>query len=218
MTAVCFVPLEPCNARRCRLVIAAAKSDRALECDLSSNLSCQPVLNCLVWLKRRGKELPNLAKHQTLVSTWGRFVLGAFVFAWLNVAAQPCLMAMEMSVEPAIAPAHMDHGSQHVDHGSDHTVDMSEGCGHCPPTGTAAHQGDCMTMQATDCTELPQSNVEARPLKVQLKDIPGLFAMPNAPPRIAYQAMAPLRMPQQCARLKFTDSPPLNIRYCVFLK
>ena len=58
-----------------------------------------------------------VAKYQTLVTTWGRFVLGAFVFAWLNVAAQPCLMAMEMAAEPDRMSIHGGHGGHQAETG-----------------------------------------------------------------------------------------------------
>jgi hypothetical protein len=180
-------------------------------------VSCQRRLNCLVCLEWKGKKLLKSAKNQTLVTIWGRFVLGAFVFAWLNVAAQPCLMAMQMPAEPEMA-AHTDHGTHHVDQHSGHAANAAEDCGHCPPSGSAAHQNECATMQAADCTELPQSNFDARSLKLELKDAPGMFAVAQAPPQAVIPRLARLVTPHNCARLKFTDSPPLNLRYCVFLK
>jgi len=156
-------------------------------------------------------------KNQTLVTTWGRFVLAAFVFAWMNVAAQPCLMAMEMSAEPEMT-APMDHGAHNVDQHAAHAENAVEDCGHCPPSGSAAHQNECATMQATDCTELPQSNIDARSLKAEFKDVPGTFAVAQAPPLAKIFRSSLLVMPRNCARLKFTASPPLNLRYCVFLK
>jgi len=154
------------------------------------------------------------AKNQTLVTIWGRLVLGAFVFAWLNVAAQPCLMAMDMTVEPDMAPAHAGHGMHQDDHDA---VDAGD-CGHCPPSGAGNHQGTCATMQATDCSKLPISNLDARQLKFELKDVPGMFALSQAPPQTILAGRKSVPAPRTCERLRFSHSPPLNLRYCVFLK
>jgi hypothetical protein len=162
--------------------------------------------------------LTKSAKNQTLVTTWGRFVLGAFVFAWLNVAAQPCLIAMEMSAEPEMASMQMEHGDHHRSPASEQDVDLDHGCGHCPLSGSAANQSQCATMQAVDCTDLPQSNIDVRSLKSDFKDSPGAIAVAQSPPRAAIPRTIRLVTPHTCARLKFTDSPPLNLRYCVFLK
>jgi hypothetical protein len=162
--------------------------------------------------------LTKSAKKQTLVTSWGRFVLGAFVFAWLNVAAQPCLMAMEMSAEPAAMSHHDGHDSHHSEAMAAHGQDAGHDCGHCSTGGTGAHQGSCAGMQASDCTELPESNIEIRPLKLQLKDAPGMFALSQAPPPTTFIRFTSPVLRPSCARLKFTDSPPLNLRYCVFLK
>ena len=158
------------------------------------------------------------AKNQALVTTWGRFILGAFVFAWLNVAAQPCLMAMDMSAAPEMASTQMEHGDHHGGPASDQDVDLAHGCGHCPPSGSAAHQNDCATMQAADCTDLPDSNIEVRPVKFQPKDAPAMFALSQAPPPTAFTRFTSPVARQISARLKFTDSPSLNLRFCVFLK
>lgn len=157
-------------------------------------------------------------KKQTLVTTWGRFVLAAFVFAWLNVAAQPCLIAMEMPAEPGMASMQMEHGNHHGSPDSDQDFDLAQDCGHCPSSGSVAHQSDCASMMAADCTELPQSNIDVRSLKTECKDSPDTFAVAQVPPpTVIHRPNHPV-MPHTCARLKFTDSPPLNLRHCVFLK
>ena len=162
--------------------------------------------------------LTKSAKNQTLATSWGRFVLGAFVFAWLNVAAQPCLMAMEMSAEPAAMSHHDGHGLHQPEAESMHGQDAGHNCGHCSTSGAGAHQSSCAGMQAADCTDLPESNIDIRPVKLQLKDAPGMFALSQAPPPTAFVRITSTVVRQSCARLKFTDSPPLNLRYCVFLK
>jgi len=162
--------------------------------------------------------LTKRAKNQTLVTSWGRFVLGAFVFAWLNVAAQPCLMALEMGASADLMPMHAEAGSPHVDHDADHGTGAENDCGHCSPSSAGAHQSTCATMQASDCTDLPDSNVDGRSIKLQLKDVPGTFAVSQAPPQVISIRPVSSMAPHSCTRLRFTDSPPLNLRYCVFLK
>lgn len=163
-------------------------------------------------------KLTTSAKNQTLVTTWGRFVLNAFVFAWLNVAVQPCLMAMEMSTESEVISAHDGHGIHQVETDSTHGDVAGHDCGHCSTTGAGAHQGSCAGMQSADCTDLPDSNIEIRPVKFEPKDVPGLFAISQAPPPTTFTKFTLPVARQSSARLKFTDSPPLNLRYCVFLK
>ena len=63
--------------------------------------------------------LTQLAKYQAHMTTWRRFVLGVFVFAWLNVAAQPCAMAMELSPGKEIN-AELSGSADH----SQHTITM----------------------------------------------------------------------------------------------
>jgi hypothetical protein len=142
----------------------------------------------------------------------------AFVFAWLNVAAQPCLIAMDMTAETERVSMPMEHGDHHGSHVSAEDAELAHDCGHCPPSGSAAHQSNCATMQATDCTELPQSNIDVRSQKTEFNDTSGTFAVAQAPPKVEIPRSSRLAMARTCARLKFTDSPPLNLRYCVFLK
>lgn len=156
------------------------------------------------------------ANNQALMTTWGRFVLGAFVFAWLNVAAQPCMMPMEMASEPEVTPAHAGHGMHQVANDESHGDDG--GCGFCPPIGTGNHQSACATMQAADCGDMSDANVDTRQLKFKFKDAPGMFAISQAPPQAISFRPTSSSPPPSCVRLRFTDGPSLNLRHCVFLK
>ncbi len=49
--------------------------------------------------------MKQVAINHYKINALGRFVLSVFVIAWLNLAAQPCLMAMEPAPEPAAAQA-----------------------------------------------------------------------------------------------------------------
>jgi hypothetical protein len=136
------------------------------------------------------------------------------VFAWLNVAAQPCLMAMDMTVEPEMTVGHAGHGM----HTDDPDTMGAGDCGHCPPSGAGIHQGTCATMLAADCSELPVSNLDVRQLKFELKDAPGTFVLSHAPPQTTLARSKSVPAPRTSERLRFSQSPPLNLRYCVFLK
>jgi len=160
--------------------------------------------------------LTQLAKYQAHMTTWRRFVLGVFVFAWLNVAAQPCAMAMGLSPGKQINTefsGSADHG-QHTNHhvGGSDTAD----CGHCPPGG-GDHSKHCSTSAVASCEDVPIPNSESRHTKLKLEDlshIPLLSAMPVR--QLLVPAAGPLRF-VAVDRLKHTSEPPLNIRYCVYL-
>ena len=137
-----------------------------------------------------------------------------FVLAWLNIATQPCLMAMEMT--PEVTPAHEPAAhSGHAGHMSDETG--SADCGHCPPAMND-HEVLCETGLAAGCEIFPGYNVDGRQFKQQLKDIPP----PLLPSAIGcspgFSIPVTLGSPQDLKRLKFADDPPLIIRHCVFLK
>lgn len=161
--------------------------------------------------------LAKSVKNQTFVTNRGRFVLGAFVFAWLTAAAQPCLMAMEMVAEPAEALAQPGHDMHHASDEASHH-DASRDCGHCPPIGEVSGQSTCVTIQVADCDNLSGANVDARQLKFKLKDVPGMFAIPQAPPQAISFRPTSASAPPTGVRYRFCDGPSLNLRFCVFLK
>jgi len=156
-------------------------------------------------------------KKQTLITAWGRFVLGVFVFAWLNATAQPCLMAMNLPAQADAMSSHVMHGMDQVEQrANDHAV-ANKRCAHCPPTGTMNHESLCATLQAADCDDLPQSTIDARQDKLKLKDVPGLFAIAHAPPvpLVPPLPIAPRQPYEKC--LHFRAGPSLSILNCVFL-
>lgn len=144
----------------------------------------------------------------------GRFVLGMLLVAWLSIAAQPCLMAMEPAADTSLASEQKVH-SEHNGHAS-HARDLPD-CGHCPSlTGDQAVQ--CVTGSASDCGLLPGYNVDGRHFEKQAKDVsPPLTLFTLDDPVDCSMAVAP-PLPRDVRRLKFTVDPPLNIRHCVFLK
>lgn len=142
-----------------------------------------------------------------------RIVVGMLLLAWLNIAAQPCLMAMEMA--PDASPAseltvHSEH-SEHVSHGAD-----APDCGHCPPVAYD-HALQCASGAASDCEIFPGYNVDGRHFDKQAKDVspqPAIIALAGT----VDHSRAVASLPHDVKRLKFAGDPPLNLRHCVFLK
>ena len=155
-----------------------------------------------------------LGKNRLQTGAWGRFVLSMFVLAWLNIATQPCLMAMEMVPDAPLAPAHAVH-SEHAGHMAD--ASASDDCDHCPPA--IDHQEIlCETGSASDCEIFPGYNVDGRQFKPQPKDVFPPIALLTIRSTPACSAPVTLFPPHDNKRLKFAGDPPLNIRHCVFLK
>ena len=155
-----------------------------------------------------------LGKNRLQTGAWGRFVLSVFVLAWLNIATQPCLMAMEMAPNVSLASEHAAH-SGHGEHMSDEAA--STDCGHCP-TGISEQEVLCETGSASDCEIFPGYNVDGRQFKQLLKDIPPSPALPALKSELDFSKPVTLFPPHDNKRLKFAGDPPLNIRHCVFLK
>ncbi len=153
-------------------------------------------------------------KNRLQTGTWGRFVLSMFVLAWLNIAAQPCLMAMEMAPETLQASELAVH-SRDAEHMGD--APASADCDHCPPS--VDHQEIlCATGSASDCEIFPSCNVDGRQFKLQLKDVSAPVALSTIQSTQAYSVPVTPFPPRDNKRLKFAGDPPLNIRHCVFLK
>ena len=145
------------------------------------------------------------ATNHRKINALGRFILSVFVVAWLNLAVQPCLMAMELA--PAPATAHSAHAS-HSD---------SHDCGHCPPAIGHEHQ-TCASCAASVCEGTPDSNYDARNQLSKLKDISTYVAIAEPLLRVESDLRKDLVQPSYCADLSWPGEPPLNLRYCVFLK
>lgn len=147
-------------------------------------------------------------------SAWGRFVLALLVLGWLNIAAQPCLMAMETAPEKLQVSEPAAH-SGHAGHIADATAAFD--CDHCPP-GVDHQKVLCETGSAADCEIFAGYEVDGRQFKPQLKDVSPPLAMSTIERTLDYSAPVRLFPPHDNKRLKFAGDPPLNIRHCVFLK
>lgn len=153
-------------------------------------------------------------KNRLQTSGWGRFVLSMLVLAWLNIAAQPCLMAMETVPDAPLAAEHAAPAG-HAGHLADATE--STDCGHCPP-GAERHAALCGTGSTADCEVFPGYNVDGRQFKLQLKDVSLQLTLPIVENTLEF-ATPEMSLPlHDNKRLKFAGDPPLNIRHCVFLK
>jgi hypothetical protein len=153
-------------------------------------------------------------KNRLQTSAWGRFFLSLLVLAWLNIATQPCLMAMEMAPETSMAAEHAVH-SGNAGHIADATA--ATDCDHCPPS--ADHQAVlCETGSASNCEIFPGYNVDGRQFKQQLKDVSPPLALSTIESTLDFSVPISLFPPHDNKRLKFAGDPPLNIRHCVFLK
>lgn len=127
--------------------------------------------------------------------------------AWLNLAAQPCLMAMEQAPEPATATAHMAHAG-HSD---------SHHCDHCPPAMDQNYEA-CVSSAASACGVTPDYNNDARNKLPELKDIPTYVAIADLLPLVEFEFQKDFVQPPDQAGLHFPGGPSLNVRYCVYLK
>lgn len=132
---------------------------------------------------------------------WSRRVLGIFVVVWLNLALQPCAMALG---------GEMDHD-----------------CPHCPPSHEQQHDGHDTASNDMQCATdaaaysvLDEFNYDGRLATLKLKDtsndLPVAIVsvaelVPNVQPtRVAIPC--PTRRPPPGSRT------PLNVLYCVYLK
>ena len=141
-------------------------------------------------------------------------MLGMLLFAWFNIAAQPCLMAMESAPDTSLASEHTVH-SEHTEHNS-HSDDLLD-CGHCPPV-TGGQKVLCETGSASDCEVFPGYNMDGRHFQAKLKDVSPPLSSCTLDSANDFSIPASVLLPLDNKQLKFTGAPPLNIRHCVFLK
>jgi hypothetical protein len=121
-------------------------------------------------------------------NSWARSASGLVLVAWLNLALQPCVMAMEL--------------------------DTNQDCRHCPTEVSHDHNHN----QATDCSYVDSYNYDGRSTEPKPNDLPqdapivvvdifDLFAS-DFPPKVS------VRTERSVAHL---GEPPLSILYCVYL-
>ena len=141
-----------------------------------------------------------------------RIVLGVLALSWLNVAAQPCLMAMGLDSsnlpEHSVYTVHSEHHSAAV-----HSPD----CSHCPPV-SEQQQAPCETASASDCELSSGLSVDGRQFEQKAKDISPTFALSAPPASIGSSDAGGFLPAYEVSWLKFAGDPPRNLLFCVFLK
>jgi hypothetical protein len=140
----------------------------------------------------------------------GRFFLGVFMVAWLNLAVQPCVIAMESIPEPDVVSAQSVH-EDHANHAADHN------CDHCPPV-LSVHANTCASAVTSDCGSIAEYNYEGRNASAKLKDLPPDTGIAIPANSIDFNVPDFSPPPLNCAAPDFSGEPSLNIRFCVFLK
>lgn len=140
-----------------------------------------------------------------------RGILSVFVVAWLNLAMQPCAMALGDRDEHDCArcpPAHDAGQSDHAMHGS-----------HMAAEEAAAVEMPC-AIAATDCSLLDELNHDGRVVKLDVNNPADYALVGIAPPIDPELDLRPAenlgwhsgRSPPP------SSSVPLNVYYCVYLK
>jgi hypothetical protein len=129
--------------------------------------------------------------------------MGFFAVVWLNLALQPCAVALEGNEECPHCPTEMDH------RGMSHHGDSHDSAGSDAPCATSG----------SDCMLVDDYNHD-RGGYVKLKDAPN-----NAPVAVADTNVVPSNVSRTMLpivnRHTFAApgaAPPLNVLYCVYLK
>lgn len=130
---------------------------------------------------------------------WNRRVLGLFAAVWLNLAIQPCAMALEQEHDcPHCPPAHEHEMAMH--HGS----------------AEAKAKPPCASMQA-QCGELDDFSVDGRSGQLKAKDVVDLTAiLSHEYTELADQSLWLARGSTDPPDDPF-GSPPLHVLHCVYL-
>ena len=168
-------------------------------------------LCCIVSLANREYGLKSNSDNRRARTSRMRSIMSVVVIAWLNLALQPCAMAlggMEEHDCPRCPPSHEDARADHAMHN-----------GHAAEKEAKAGDMPCSTA-ATDCTLLDELNYDGRTVKLELNDAPNESPVAIAPPF----AFEPKLKPIEYLGWHSTRSPPppasvpLDVYYCVYLK
>ena len=151
---------------------------------------------------RGDNDLSLLANIRQRQQTWARRALGLFVAVWLNLALQPCAMALESM--------------------------QDNDCPHCPPAQTHEHEGMHESMgdempcagAAADCSFSEDLNHDGRSDQLKLKDahIDSPIAISSTELALPYANPVDFRPRPRYASVHTGAPPPLNVLHCVYLK
>ena len=147
----------------------------------------------------------SLATFKQRQTPWARSVLGLFVVVWLNLALQPCAMAMDGDDDhdcPHCPPGHTQKHDRH-------DMASSEAAGHDMPCATGA----------ADCNALDDYIYGGRSAQLKVKDgpsdplvalLPAPLFLANAQDNLVAYVPPDINHPPGA-------SVPLNILSCVYL-
>ena len=149
---------------------------------------------------RKDKGLISKANSAARRRRPGLRVCGLFAAVWLNLALQPCAMAMEADLDcPHCPPQHEQHMAGHAGH------------------AVEAQKAPCDSLD-TDCCDLDDVSVDGRAGQAKLKE------MGEAPVAITVVVASPaVRVPKSACPATgpprwAADSPPIHVLNCVYLK
>lgn len=142
---------------------------------------------------------------------WRRVVATVLVLSWVNVSAQPCLMALDPAPDSTVVTEH----SGHAGHAAPDHDTMP--CDHCPPAGDTAGVL-CANGINSSCGESPDFSTKTRKADFQFKGDDFGSALPSLPEPSANRDAATHGVVADTGLLKNRSGPTLSIRYCVFLK
>jgi len=160
--------------------------------------------------------LSYLSRKQSLISRWGRLLLGLFVFGWINAVAQPCLMTTQSAAATGASAdtAHAAHG-HHAD--AEDEFPASGDCGHCPGGAGPGCEG-LAEAAATHCDQPSDVLTDGRQKLPDPRDLPDDLPLACADPPFYEQLLIPPPSLLPDAELPLPAGTPLTIRFCVFLK
>jgi hypothetical protein len=149
---------------------------------------------------RKDKGLINKANSAVSGRSLGQRALGLFAAVWLNLALQPCAMAMEG-----------DHDCPHCPPAREH--EMAGHHGHA----VQAEKARCASLDSA-CGELDDASLDGRTGHIKLKQLgevpvaitPRLAEFGAVPATTIRSSTGPPRCPGRF--------PPLHVLYCVYLK
>ncbi len=154
--------------------------------------------------KTRVKPLNTLAIVRQRQIPWARRVLGMFVVVWLNLALQPCAMAL---------------GDEHD-------------CPQCPPAQSRempsqgsheshdkAREGAACNADASQCSFSARYNYDGRTVQIKVKDAPNDVPVAVAPAITVLTVADMVSVPRgfNVSSDRPGVPPSLNILYCVYL-
>ena len=132
--------------------------------------------------------MSNSGKPQKRAKSWAHKASGLVLVAWLNLALQPCVMAME--------------------------VDTDQDCPHCPTE--LSHDQD--QNQGTVCSYVASYNYDSRDSQPKPKDLSPDAPIPvNDVVALSASEIPPKGSVRAVRTAEHLGEPPINVLHCVYL-